>query len=308
VKLDRLAAMDLVYAMDRVRYAMLVAGFTLFVWQRRLLRSNHKFKCLNCARQAGKSSIVSVIPAHTAKYRPGSRILVLAATEDQAGDDMLKIKACMARDPTYPKLERESDSLVVVDNGSRIEVVCTTEKSARGRSKPSVIVVDEASRVEDVAITSGIIPMLTDNPECELLVPSTPNGRSGFFYRIFHDRSWERYYVRSPYTPISGTDLEMMQDEDDFKAEQEEKGILGYYSPRHKDIDHQRNVQLRNLGQQMYRQEQCGEFVEPDAQLFSYSDIARAFAVGDHLQAMKSGVIVREDIHAFQEEQEEDLG
>ena len=73
VKLDRLTAMDLVYAMDRVRYAMLVAGFTLFVWQRRLLRSNHKFKCLNCARQAGKSSIVSVIPAHTAKYRPGSR-------------------------------------------------------------------------------------------------------------------------------------------------------------------------------------------------------------------------------------------
>ena len=103
VKLDHRSYMDAVYAMDRVRYAKLVAGFVLFAWQRRLLASTHKFKCLNCARQAGKSSIIAVVPTHTAKYKPGSRILVLAATEDQATDDMLKIKACMARDPTYPE-------------------------------------------------------------------------------------------------------------------------------------------------------------------------------------------------------------
>jgi hypothetical protein len=305
VKLDHRSYMDAVYAMDRVRYAKLVAGFVLFAWQRRLLASPHKFKCLNCARQAGKSSIIAVVPTHTAKYKPGSRILVLAATEDQATDDMLKIKACMARDPTYPKLIRESDSLVVTEDESRIEVLCTTEKSARGRSKPSLIIVDEASRVEDVAITSGIIPMLTDNPDCELLVPSTPNGRTGFFFRVFHDRSWERYYVRSPYTPTSGTSLEMMQTEEEFSAEQEARGIIGYYSPRHRNLDHQLNVQLKNLGQQQYRQEQCGEFVEPDAQLFSYSDIARAFAVGEDLRALKSGVIVRDDIQAFREEPEE---
>lgn len=304
MKLTHHSYMDAVYAMDRVKYAALVAGFTLFEWQRRLLSSRQKFKCLNCARQAGKSSIVTVIPAHTAKYKPRSLSLVLAATEDQAGDDMLKIKACMSRDPTYPRLTRESDSLVALENGSRIEVLCTTEKSTRGRSKPAVIIVDEASRVEDIAITSGIYPMLTDNPDCEFLVPSTPNGRTGFFFRIFHDKTWQRYYVRSPFTPTSGTTLDMLESEESFIAECADREIIGCYSPRHRNLANQL-FQLLGMGKQQYLQEQCGEFVEPDAQLFSYGDIARAFKIGDKLEALKSGAIVREDIQAFSEIEEE---
>lgn len=306
MKADRGAYLDAVYALDRVRYAARVVGFALFLWQIRLLRSTAKFKVLNCARQAGKSSTVAVIPTHTAKFIPKSLSLVLAATEDQATDDMLKIKACMSRDPTYPRLVRESDSLVVLDNGSRVEVVCSTEKSSRGRSKPRVIVVDEASRVEDVAITSGIVPMLNDNPECELLVPSTPNGRTGFFYRISHDPSWERYHVRSPYTPTSGTTLEMLLTEEQFQAQCAKTGVIGYYSPRHMDLNHQLHRQLAMLGQQLYRQENCGEFVEPESQLFSYADISRALEGRDDVKALTGGLSVRDDILALDPESVEE--
>ena len=291
--------------MDRVRYAALVVGFTLFAWQVRLLKSTHKFKVLNCARQAGKSSVVSIIPAWRAKYTPRSWSIILAATEDQASYDMLKVKECIDRDPTYPKQLRSSDSLVELANGSRIQVICATEKSARGPSKPACIIVDEASRVEDVALTSGIVPMLNDNPDCELIIPSTPNGRTGFFFRVFNDPSWERYYVRSPYTPTGATTLEMLMPEEKFREEQAARGIIGYYSPRHMDYEHQVHRQLGMLGQQLYRQENCGEFVEPEAQLFSYSDIQRAFD-GREVEALKSGALVRDDIQAFREDTDDE--
>ena len=306
MRLDRRACNDLIYAMDRVRYAALVVGFTLFAWQVRLLKSTHKFKVLNCARQAGKSSVVSIIPAWRAKYTPRSWSIILAATEDQASYDMLKVKECIDRDPTYPKQLRSSDSLVELANGSRIQVLCATEKSARGVSKPSCIIVDEASRVEDESVTAGIIPMLTDNPDCELIVPSTPYGRTGFFFRIFRDTSWERYYVRSPYTPTGATTLEMLMPEEKFREEQAARGIIGYYSPRHMDYDHQCNVQLRNLGQRRYLQEQCGEFVEPETQLLSYSDIQRALNGGEHIEALKIGPLVRDDIQAFREDTDDE--
>lgn len=302
MRIDRKAYMDGVYALDRVKYASLVAGFVLFMWQIRFLKSSNKFKCLNCARQAGKSSIVSVIPTWTAKFKPRSSCFILADTEDNAKRDMKKIKACMSRDPTYPEIKRDSDSYLELENGSSIEVLCATDKSARGPSKPAVVIPDEASRIEDIVLTSGIVPMLTDNPECELIVPSTPNGRTGFFFRIFGDKSWERYYVRSPYTPTSGTSLEIFQTEEEFAAEQAKQGIIGFYSPRHMDLNHQLHRQLAMLGQQLYRQEQCGEFVEPESQLLSYSDIAASFGKGAAITALKSGFITRDDIVALKEE------
>jgi hypothetical protein len=301
VKIDRRAYMDAVYALDRVRYAKLVFEHPMFEWQLRFLKSQHKFKVLDCARQAGKSSIVSVIPTWTAKFRPGSACFILADTEDNAKRDMAKIRKCMSRDPTYPELKQDSTSRVELKNGSSIEVLCATDKSARGPSKPAVVIPDEASRIEDIVLTSGIVPMLNDNPDCELIVPSTPNGRTGFFYRVFHDPLWERYYVRSPFTPTSGTSLEIMQTEEEFRTEQAKLGVFGYYSPRHMNEWAQVHIQLKNLGQQLYRQENCGEFVEPESQLFSYSDIAKAFQK-DGSAPLRSGVLVRNDIQAFAED------
>src|SRR5271157_3955035 len=192
--------LDQQYRSDRVAYAELVSGFKdenerpcLYEWQKRMLRSRHKRKILNCARQAGKSSLVAVIPTWTARFVPGSASFVLAAVERQAIYVMNKIKACIKRDTHYPRLLRASDSLIEVENGSSIEVLCATDKSARGPTRPRVIIPDEASRIEDEVISKGIVPMLNNIPNCELIVPSTPNGRSGFFFRAFNNQRWERY-------------------------------------------------------------------------------------------------------------------
>lgn len=82
--------------------------------------------------------------------------------------------------------------------------------------------------------------------------------------------------------------------------QQAEKGIIGAYSPRHMNLDHQLNVQLLTLGQRLYRQEHCGEFVEPENQAFSYEDIERALNRPDASDSLVAPLRV-EDIEGLAE-------
>ena len=290
--------LEAVLAGDRVRYARKVMplrdGEDLFPWQIAMLSSESKRKIGDCSRQAGKSSVVAPIATHTVKYRRGSLVIVQASTLQQASWDMSKIKQCISRDPTFPKLVRESDSLIEDEYGGRIEVIPATEKSAQGASAPAVIILDEASDIDDEVVSAGVIPMLTGNEECELILISTPHGRTGFFFRAFHNPEWERYLVRSPFLPVNGTTLEEFMPEAQFIAQQTERGVKAWYSPRHSSLK-QQTEQLLLMGMRLYLQEQCAEFVEPEEQIFSYDDIAAAANAADLVPNLSSDIAV-EDI------------
>ena len=199
----------------------------------------------------------------------------MAATEYQAWLDMEKIKNFIARDRTYPEIKRDNDRLIMLDNGSWIMVVPATEKAARGPSAPSLILLDEASRIEDIVYKSGIIPMLTENPECELINISTPNGKQGFFFKSFNNPKWERYEVRAPWEVVE-TELRLIpaEPEEEYRRKCAEKGIKGYDSPRHKNQAEQQ-FNLEEMGVLLYKQEYGPKFVEPEDQVFSYDDIER---------------------------------
>jgi len=276
LQVTRSEALELLYALSPYHYVRSL-GFAPYEWQRDVLKSPHKRKVINGARQAGKSTIVSAKPCHVAKYYPKSVSLIVAATEQQAFYDMEKVKDFIAHDKTYPEIDRESDRLVTLANGSWIMVVPATEKAARGPSAPRLILLDEASRIEDIVYRSGIIPMLTDNPECELISISTPNGRQGFFFKSCNNPKWERYEIRAPWKVIDFEfRLEPAEPEEEYRRECAEKGILAYDSPRHRDKAEQ-EFNLDEMGPLMYRQEYGPEFVEPEDQVFSYDDIERMF-------------------------------
>jgi len=272
LQVTRGEALELLHALSPYHYVRNL-GFTPYEWQEAILRSPHKRKSINGARQAGKSTIVSAKPCHVAKYYPDSVSLIVAATEQQAFYDMEKVKDFIAHDKDYPAIERDSDRLVTLANGSWIMVVPATEKAARGPSAPRLILLDEASRIEDIVYRSGIIPMLTDNPECELISISTPNGRQGFFFESCNNPKWERYEIRSPWEVIDiEFRLEPAGPEEDYRRRCAEKGINGYYSPRHKNKEEQ-EFNLGEMGPLMYRQEYGPEFVEPEDQVFGYDEI-----------------------------------
>ena len=86
---------------------------------------------------------------------------------------------------------------------------------------------------------------------------------------------WERYIIKSPWDVIDlEYRLEEAESEDDFQRKCAEKGIIGYYSPRHRDKNEQ-EFNLGEMGSQMFRQEYLVEFVEPDDQVFGYDEIER---------------------------------
>ena len=273
-----MAMTQILHGLSREHYISSL-GWRLFDWQTHVLESRHKRKLINGARQSGKSTVVSAVPCHTAKYYPKSLSIILAPTEKQATEDILKVKEFMASDPTYPVLKKESESELMLDNGSRIIVIPATEKSARGYSRPRVLVLDEASRIPDVVYKSGVRPMLTDNADCELFIISTPNGKQGFFYDAYTaSERWERYEIRSPWQ-VNAHDawtLQEYKDEAAYQALMQERGILSWFSPRHFNLDEQEE-NLEAMGKQQYQQEYCCEFVEQEDMVFSYEDIERAF-------------------------------
>lgn len=275
---------------DRAYY-LETLGFRPFAWQKEIANAKAKRLIINGARQIGKSTIVAMIPAHTARFFPGSLSMIGAPTENQAVETMRKVMAFIAMDRDYPPLKRNSTEEIELENGSRILVRSANSDTFRGYSMPRVIILDEASRVTDEAYTSGVRPMLTDNPDCELILISTPFGREGFFYEAFtgNNAAWYRAEVRSPYQPVgegSEMTLEPYMQESEYIAELAERGIRAWFSPRHMDYDFQLD-QLSEMKLQQYLQEYCVNFVEKSGQVFKYDEIDDAFRAGRNVQLLK---------------------
>lgn len=276
-------------------------GFQPYEWQEAVLSDPGKRKVILGSRQGGKSTIVNSVPYHTALFHPGSLSLIFAPTQDQSRDDMSKVKAFIALDKDAPKIVRDSAEMVELENGSRIQVVTASDESSRGKSHPRCIIIDEASRVGDVVYKSAIRPMLNENPECEMILISTPFGQQGFFYEACtsdHQKDiWHRYVVVSPFYPEpDGFNLfdirtrSAMVDgrmQTFFEKREAEAIRLGakklYISPRSDHYDEQRE-NLVAMGPLLYQQEFDCEFVEQDGAVFSYSQIDRAFQNGIDLK------------------------
>ena len=282
---DRLLAKWMLQYLDRDFY-MRSLGFQSFPWQKTVLNSKAKRKVVNGARQSGKSTIVSGVPAHAARFYPGSLSIIGAPTENQANETMLKVMSFIKNDPDYPSLRKCSTEEIMLENGSRIIVRTAKSGTFRGYSKPRVIILDEASRIDTEAYTSGVRPMLTDNPDCELILISTPFGREGFFYDAMNTGSfWQRFEVRSPFMPVStpkGLTLVPYMNESDYQEEMRKKNVRAWYSPRHKDFNFQCE-QLEEMHESQYLQEYDCEFIEKSGQVFSYDAIERMFDSGEYV-------------------------
>ncbi len=299
----------LLQALDRVYYIESI-GFRCFEWQKTVLHSQSKRKVINGARQSGKSRIVAAIPAHTARFYPGSISIIGAPTENQANETMAKVIEFITWDREYPRLQKCSKEEVELENGSRIIVRTAKSDTFRGYSCPRVIILDEASRIEDEAYTSGARPMLTDNPDGELYLISTPYGQEGFFYEAMHSTSgtWEKWNIRSPYTVVgTGTEahLESVGSETEFRARGSLEGIHCYFSPRHSDYKFNAE-QLGEMKSMQYRQEYETLFIEKQGQVFSYEEIRDMFVRGyqsivdgERNPIERTGIAVDEEVGAI---------
>lgn len=287
ISLSRLAS-----GMSRSYYSAR-CGLKPYPWQKLVLDSKAKFKIILGARQSGKSTIVSVPPAYKSKRKRKALSLVIAPTRAQATEDMLKIKDLIAADPDHPSLKKNSAYEIEFYNGSRIIVVTGTDRAARGYSAPDIIILDEASRIPDTVYASAVLPMQTASPDdFELIVISTPYGKTGFFYDCWENSEvFEKYEVSAPWHVDERypTTLFEAEDEEIFTRQLGERGVIASYSPQHWNRPQQSEI-LRQQGTLIYRQEFLCEFVDRDDAVFRRDDLDRAFFPKDSVRSLDLGL------------------
>lgn len=222
------------------------AGIAPDGWQAGLLRSDARQMILNCSRQAGKSTVSSVLAVHEAIYKDDSLILLLSPSLRQSQELFRKVRDgyTALESPLLPSVIEESNLRTEWENGSRIVALPGKEATIRGFSGVSLLLVDEASRVPD-ELYQAVRPMLAVSGG-RIVLLSTPFGRRGFFFE-----EWEN----------GGADWQRVK-------------ITAYDCPRISKQWLERERQL--IGDWWFRQEYLCEFVETDDQVFSYDDIQAA--------------------------------
>jgi Terminase large subunit, T4likevirus-type, N-terminal len=216
-------------------------------WQTTVLTSDDPRICLNCCRQAGKSSVVAVKALHIALSEPRSLILLLSRSLRQSSELARKLFAAyeMVGRHTVPP-ESETTLALQLSNGSRVLALPGGDEAAiRGFSGVRALVLDECARIPD-ALWVAVRPMIAVSGGSIMLL-STPFGRRGFFYRVWwSSQRWLKIQVTAAQCPRLTPD---------FLAEE-----------------------LIELGPRWFSQEYDCAFVEAIGQVFSDLAIDAAFS------------------------------
>ena len=199
---------------------------------------------LNCARQAGKSTIAGILAVHQAVYDPGSLTLLLSPSLRQSQELFRKVLGTYRRLGRPLPSEAETTQRLELDSGSRIIALPATEQTTRGFSAVRLLIVDEAARTPD-DVYFAARPML-DHDHGHIMLLSTPYGARGFYYDSWRDRStWKVFEVPAERIPRLPSD---------FLREQR-----------------------RSMGDWWYRQEYECTFIDAASAAFRSEDIEAAF-------------------------------
>jgi hypothetical protein len=235
---------DLRWALDPVTFAVEALRLQPDPWQERVLRSSSRRLLLNCSRQAGKSTIASVLALHRALFHANSLVLLLSPSLRQSSELFRKVLERLASLPSAPDRREDNRLSLTFANGSRIVSLPSSEATVRGFSGVSLIVEDEAAFVTD-ALYVAVRPMLAVS-RGRLVLMSTPNGKRGHFFVEWSgaEDGWDRYRIAAREVPR--ITQEFLQEE------------------------------RRSLGEWRFRQEYEGHFVDGEDSLFRYEDVMAA--------------------------------
>lgn len=228
------------YASDAVGWARENLGFEADGKQAKVLGSTTRRGILNCSRQWGKSTTCAVKAVHHAEFHPGSLVLVASPSLRQSSEFIAKAEKAVAQLGYKVRGDGRNACSLRLPNGSRIVGVPENGDTIRGFSAVGLMIVDEASRVSD-DMYQTLRPMLAVGGG-SLWLMSTPNGRTGFFYREWSGpKDWLR--VQAPAEECSRIPKDFLEEE------------------------------RQTLSDEMFRQEYGCEFLSGEGALFDEAEI-----------------------------------
>jgi hypothetical protein len=186
-------------------------------WQGQVLTFKGKRLILNCARQAGKSTMVAILGLHRALVKPGALILVISPSQRQSSELLIKVKEAMRGMEMAPEVENDNKLSVSFSNDSRIVSLPANEGTIRGFSNVELLIEDEAGDVPD-ELNAAIRPMLAISGG-QLLLLGTPRGRRGHFFESWEHGGddWTRIKVTADRIPRYEPDFLTREREDMYR-------------------------------------------------------------------------------------------
>lgn len=230
---------------DPAVFARVTFDTELFEYQREFVASDSKRKALICGRQVGKTEVCALDGLHYASTRRGATVLITAPSQRQSSELFRRVKQLIGESSRDWGIERETQTVIELENGSRVIVIPSGGTGNRGFTA-DYIIVDEAAFVEDNFFTSTLLPMLATT-DGTLSLASTPYGKTGFLYEnawMGRGDKWAVTHVPSMSSPLVS---------ESFIEDQKE-----------------------TLSKTEFRQEILGEFVESAAAFFERDVIETA--------------------------------
>jgi hypothetical protein len=191
-------------SLSRSERARRIFNFNPVGWQEDLLDSDSPDKSVNAGRQVGKTDTGGLLAAEACLRLRNETVAVLARWQDTA-DEMFGRMA-----QHFKNTGLSNEQLGIVDDNARewtfdnsTRAICRPlpqdADSFRGKL-PKVVIVDEGSLVADGVFSRVIEPMfITHGYNHELIVMSTPRGKSGYHYRKHEqDESFESFRAATP--------------------------------------------------------------------------------------------------------------
>ncbi len=175
-------------------------GFEPDPWQIEVLDCGHRRLLLNCARQAGKSTVVAVLSLVEAFLWQNAVILLLSRSHRQSKELFGIIADFYKRLGEPDKLRLNRHELETAHHSRIISLPCQAD-TIRGFSSVHMLVIDEAARVPDDLYRS-VRPMLAVSGG-RLICLSTPHGKRGFFHDAWSGggADWKRIEVPASQIP-----------------------------------------------------------------------------------------------------------
>ena len=172
---------------DPVAWAERVSGQKLDPWQQEFMRWSGSDALLNCARQTGKTEIVSLRAAYRARFLARS-VGCLGPTTRQTVRMLRRCKRWIRADGCV--FAREAGLEVELVGGGQIQAFPgdRPDVSIRGDTLDDVIV-DEASVIKDALIAAATPTMATRTDRC-IVYLSTPKGQRGAFWEAWSGQDW----------------------------------------------------------------------------------------------------------------------
>ena len=239
--------------LDRVRFARRL-GFDPDPWQRDVLTSYDPRILILCSRQAGKSSVASILALHEVLSVPDSLVLILAPSERQARETFQKVIGLYRKLGLYPGSDRKLG--LELPNGSRIEALPASGDTIRGYSNVSLLLCDEAARIPDELFVA-VRPMLAVSGG-RMIWLTTPYTRSGaFFNEWVGENPWMRIEV--PATQIPCISEEFLEEE------------------------------RRSMPEREYMREYMTSFIDAEGSVFRQEDIEAALIDDDEEEMFPGG-------------------